>query len=326
MAANELAGRNLINELTVDEQDIERRKKYVDLTADDQRRIASLKDIVAGRVDQIVEHFFEYLSAFDEAKGLFRSSTLDEAKRLKKDHLLAMVNGKYDEHYVDQRLKLGRLYSKAGLESKVFLGAFRHLIQMISETVLSELSGSPQEALQNILSLEKVAFVDLGLIVDVLVFDREQTIRQQQEAIKELSTPVLQMRDRLLILPIVGMIDTYRAKLLTENLLRAIRAKRAKVVVIDITGVAAVDSKVANHLVQTVAASRLMGAQVIVTGLSAEVAQTLVTLGVELSKLDTVGDLQGGIEEAERILGTPVNSVPSTVPYDLKAPYASSNT
>jgi len=86
-------------------------------------------------------------------------------------------------------------------------------------------------------------------------------------------------------------------------LLRAIRANRAKVVVVDITGVGAVDSKVANHLVQTVAASRLMGATVIITGLSAEVAQTLVTLGVDLAKLNTVGDLQGGLEEAERLLG-----------------------
>ena len=78
---------------------------------------------------------------------------------------------------------------------------------------------------------------------------------------------------------------------------------RARVVVIDITGVADVDEPVANHLVQTVDASRLMGAGVIITGLSSEIAQTLVTIGVDLSKMNTVGDLQGGIEEAERLLG-----------------------
>src|SRR3989441_1241996 len=87
------------------------------------------------------------------------------------------------------------------------------------------------------------------------------------------------------------------------QLLRAIRTNRAKVVVIDITGVAAMDSNVANHLVQTVEASRLLGATVIVTGLSPEIAQTLVTIGVDLSEMATVGDLQGGIEEAERLLG-----------------------
>jgi rsbT co-antagonist protein RsbR len=135
------------------------------------------------------------------------------------------------------------------------------------------------------------------------VQERERIIREQQEAIRELSTPVLQVRERLLILPIIGVIDPQRARQLTEQLLRGIRGNRAKVVVIDITGVPSVDSGVANHLVQTVDASRLMGATVIVTGLSSEIAQTLVTIGVDLTKMKTVGDLQGGIEEAERLLG-----------------------
>ena len=79
--------------------------------------------------------------------------------------------------------------------------------------------------------------------------------------------------------------------------------------VIDITGVPEIDSTVANHLVQTVEASRLMGASVIITGLSSEIALTLVTIGVDLSKMNAVGDLQGGIEEAERLLGYQVSRV-----------------
>jgi rsbT co-antagonist protein RsbR len=114
---------------------------------------------------------------------------------------------------------------------------------------------------------------------------------------------VLQIRDRLLLLPIIGVIDTHRARLITDGLLHAIRDTRAKVVVMDVTGVATIDTKVANHLLQTVAAARLMGAHVIVTGLSSDVAQALVGLGLDLAQLDTAGDLQGGIEEAERILG-----------------------
>ena len=149
------------------------------------------------------------------------------------------------------------------------------------------------------------------------VQERERIIRQQQEAIRELSTPVLQVRDRLLILPIIGVIDALRARQLTEQLLRGIRANRAKVVVVDITGVPSVDATVANHLVQTVDASRLMGANVIVTGLSSEIAQTLVTIGVDLSKINAVGDLQGGIEEAERLLGYSV-MMPDPKPAEVK--------
>ncbi len=144
------------------------------------------------------------------------------------------------------------------------------------------------------------------------VEQRERIIRQQQEAIRELSTPVLQVRERLLILPIIGAIDAQRARQLTEQLLRGIRTHRAKVVVVDITGVPAIDSAVANHLVQTVEASRLMGASVIITGLSSEIAQTLVTIGVDLSKMNAVGDLQGGIEQAERLLGYKVIEVQET--------------
>jgi rsbT co-antagonist protein RsbR len=135
------------------------------------------------------------------------------------------------------------------------------------------------------------------------VEERERVIREQQVAIQELSTPVLQVRERLLILPIIGVLDSGRARQLTEQLLGAIQSHRARVVVIDITGVATIDVTVANHLVQTVEAARLMGASAIITGLSSRIAQTLVDLGVDLSMMRTVGDLQGGLEEAERLLG-----------------------
>ena len=139
------------------------------------------------------------------------------------------------------------------------------------------------------------------------VEERERVIRQQQDALLELSTPVLQVRERLLILPIIGVLDTQRATQLTDQLLRGIRTNRAKVVVIDITGVPEIDTSVANHLVEAVDASRLMGASVIITGLSSDIARTLVTIGVDLSKMNTIGDLQGGLEEAERLLGYTVS-------------------
>jgi rsbT co-antagonist protein RsbR len=162
--------------------------------------------------------------------------------------------------------------------------------------VLDRVLDAYEPAANRIANTVAVSFVD----------QRERTIRRQQDSIRELSTPVLQVRERLLILPIIGVLDTRRAQQLTDQLLRGIRTHRAKVVVIDITGVPDVDETVANHLVCAVDASRLMGAGVIITGLSAEIAQTLVTIGVDLGKMNTVGDLQGGIEEAERTLGLTV--------------------
>jgi len=150
---------------------------------------------------------------------------------------------------------------------------------------------------------EPVANKILSIVALAFIEEREKIVREQQLAIRELSTPVLQVRDRLLILPIIGIIDSVRARQITEQLLRSIRNARAKVVVIDVTGVPNVDSRVAGHLVQTVDAARLLGATVIVTGIAPEIAQTLVTIGLDLTKMNTVGDLQGGIDEADRLLG-----------------------
>jgi rsbT co-antagonist protein RsbR len=160
------------------------------------------------------------------------------------------------------------------------------------------------DLLERILDSYEPAANRIAVTVGVsFVEERERVIREQQEAIRDLSTPVLQVRERLLILPIIGMLDSQRARQLTEQLLGAIQSNRARVVVIDITGVATIDLGVANHLVQTVEAARLMGASTIITGLSSKISQTLVDLGVDLAMMRTVGDLQGGLEEAERLLG-----------------------
>ena len=187
-----------------------------------------------------------------------------------------------------------------GVETDEVLG----IVLLLRDVLARSLFEKYQDDFNRVLDAYEPAANRIANTVAInFVQERERVIRQQQEAIRELSTPVLQVRERLLILPIIGVLDSQRARQLTEQLLRGIRANRAKVVVIDITGVPTIDSTVANHLVQTVEASRLMGASVIITGLSSEIAQTLVTIGVDLSKVNAVGDLQGGIEEAERLLG-----------------------
>jgi rsbT co-antagonist protein RsbR len=307
----------MITEMGLTDRDIARRLSLVEFDEDDAARIRQLSDAIGGHADQIASAFFDYLAPIEEARGLMQNrDTLDAARRMKRDHIQAMVAGQYGADYVEERLRLGVLYARAGLDPAVFLGAFHHLMRTIGARVLEQRKGKPLEGFEQFMSLQKVAFFDLSLIVDVIVFERERLIHQQQEAIRELSTPVLQIRERLLILPIIGVIDTQRARQITESLLRAIRTHRAKAVVVDITGVPLVDSKVAHHLMQTVMAARLMGTTAIVTGLSADVAQALVILGVSLGDVTTAGDLQGGLEEAERLLGYQVvkNGVGSNPP------------
>ena len=292
-----------INLSNILEYDVERRKKFVNLQEIDLEHIAELKDDVIKHLEEHVGAFFDYLRELPEAHGLMSSGDmLAEARRLKRDHLIAMVGGDYGREYVEQRVILGSFYSRAGLDARMFLGGFHALLRSLGNRIMLQ-ADAPMPAFERYASLKKVAFFDLGIIIDVVIADRESTIALQENAIRELSTPTLQIRDRLLILPIIGVLDSHRARQLTEGLLKAIRANRAKAVVMDVTGVATVDSKVANHLLQTIAAARLMGAEVIISGLSADVAQSLVTLGVDLNKLNAVGDLQGGLEQAERLLG-----------------------
>jgi rsbT co-antagonist protein RsbR len=294
----------LARAIGVSEQAIERRRAVVGLVADDYTRIASIRDIVVEHLGAMTSSFFDFLSGFEEGRPLLSTREIEEqARALIREHLAAMVAGEYDTAYVEQLLRLGALYGRAGIEPRVFLGAFHQLMRAVGAQVMKRHPGGPNVAFEAFMSLKKVAFLDIGVVVDVLTTERERTIRQQAEAIRELSTPVLQIRERLLLLPIIGLIDTHRAQLITDNLLRAIRVNRARVVVMDVTGVVTIDSKVANHLLQTVTAAKLMGATVIITGLSEGVAQSLVALGIDLSKMKTIGDLQGGLEEAERLLG-----------------------
>jgi rsbT co-antagonist protein RsbR len=300
-----------MEEMQLSEQEIALRKAWLQFDESDAERLTEVNQLAPGYADEVIEDLYRHFLSFESTRAFFREkSVLDHVKRMQKEYFLRLTQGNYDRGYVEERLKIGAVHERIGLDVKWYLGAYNFYMRAVGARIFEAFEGDPARGLAAYFALKKLIFLDIGLAIDTYIYQRERTIRLQQEAIRELSTPVLQLREGLLILPIIGAIEPQRARQLTEQLLRAIRANRAKVVVMDITGVPAVDSTVANHLVQTVDASRLMGATVIVTGLSPEIAQTLVTLGVELGRLNTVGDLQGGIEEAERLLGYRVVRAP----------------
>jgi len=247
----------------------------------------------------------EWAQRITEAKLLTAMTTEEvfaEATSVYDNYVEALETGTFEALQAYARNLSERIIPR-GVQTDEVVGIVLLLRDVLARSLFARYHAD-FEKLNRILDAYEPAANRIAITVAVgFVQERERTIREQQEAIRELSTPVLQVRERLLILPIIGVIDPHRARQLTEQLLRGIRATRAKVVVIDITGVAAMDASVANHLVQTVEAARLLGAMVIVTGLSPEIAQTLVNIGVDLGKMNTVGDLQGGIEEAERLLG-----------------------
>jgi rsbT co-antagonist protein RsbR len=279
------------------------------LAEDDQRTAASneslLSELVAhlrGNRTALREEWANRITGANLLTSMTSQEVFSEATSVYDNYVEVLETGSVEalQHYAQD---LSERIIPRGVETHEVIGIVLLLRDVLARS-LFEKYREDFSLLNRVLDAYEPAANRIANTVAVsFVQERERVIREQQDALLELSTPVLRVRERLLILPIIGVLDTQRARQLTDQLLRAIRAHRAKLVVVDITGVADVDEAVANSLVNTVDASRLMGADVIITGLSAEIAQTLVTIGVDLNKMHTVGDLQGGIEEAERQLG-----------------------
>jgi anti-anti-sigma regulatory factor len=162
-------------------------------------------------------------------------------------------------------------------------------------------------------------FIELERMIDDLIEDNRmdeermaklQAVVEEKErllkTVRELSSPVIQVWENVLVMPLVGAIDSARAIRITEDLLTGITKYQAEIVIIDITGVLVVDTSVANHLMQTVKAAALLGAKCVVVGISSEVAQSLVSLGVDLSEVVTRSNLQAGIQYAMETMGLEV--------------------
>jgi len=295
---------SLMQHLYITEEDIQRRLKIVGFGDEDRKRVLALSDLIVRQAEDYTKSFFAHLASLDEASGFINNpAAVQTAWQLKREHLVSMVQGTYGPSYVEERLRLGQLYAEAKLDPRVFLGAYHHLMRTIRFRIMEDYRLDPVEGFAHFVSLEKIAFFDLSLIIDTIAYERERLIHDQHNAILLLSTPVLRVRKHLLILPLIGVIDPERAKRFTETLLEAVRLYRAKVVVVDLTGVAGMDVAVTNHLAQTMLAARLIGATTILTGMSPSVAETINTVGIDTTLLKTALDLEAGIEEAERMIG-----------------------
>jgi len=154
------------------------------------------------------------------------------------------------------------------------------------------------------LLVDKMALV----MVENYIRSREETIRQQRADMMELSTPVIKVWDKILTLPIIGTLDSRRAQLMMEALLQRIVESGSTVAILDITGVRTMDTLVANHLIKTVTAARLMGARCILTGVSPAIAQTMVQLGIDLSQITTRAQMSDGIRLALEMAGKAIVS------------------
>ena len=171
--------------------------------------------------------------------------------------------------------------------------------------------GPADAAQRELASLRLSALFDrcVMTLVTQLVATRESVIRSQAESLLDMATPVITLWESILLLPLVGIVDSVRAVQVAERLLEAIGQTEAEVTLIDVTGVPVMDTSVARHLLRTVAAAEMLGTRVILTGISPTTAQTMVKLGIDLSAVPTRGSLKGGVALALAMTGRQVSAV-----------------
>ena len=265
--------------------------------------MARVWEIYDGAYEEVQVQIRERLASHPAFGPLIRDTPVDDEQDAVNRALVgaAMLHWEWDAYWQSTRAQAAG-YANA----EIPLSSWVELVNLFRADLLERVFASSEqvELLANVRALDRWLDDATAAFAQAFVSANEQVIATQQRAIRQLSTPVLQLRSGLLILPIVGALDRERLDQMGAMLLQAIRERRARAVVLDVTGVPEIDTIAANQLIGSVTSARMMGAEVIISGLSAEIAQTLVTVGIDLARVVSAGDLQGGIELAEARLGS----------------------
>lgn len=287
----------------IDERELASRRAFFELTDDDLRRLAALRPFAERHLDEINEAFYELLLGHLETRRFFPDeATVRRVKRLQREYFLGLFDGRCDLAYVRDRVRVGAAHERIGMAPKWYIGAYRRYLALILEKVFAEL-GDPAEARAAYQSVQKLVAFDMAIAIDTYIEANLQTLGRHQAAIRELSTPVIRVHGGVLLLPLIGTIDSQRAQQVMETVLVRVTEEKAEAIIIDIAGVPVVDTKVADHLLKTTAAVRLLGARTILTGITAQVARTIIQLGVDISSMETRARLADGIELALSMVG-----------------------
>lgn len=250
-----------------------------------------------------------------------RDEILEEwMKRMKKDGDERFINVVSDQVYVNTSSEfvdviLSRITDSSESYNEKLTDFAERIVQLgwpltfvttglstLSKTIFEKINEaevfSPEKKLEYFIIFEEWMTPINNEIIKAYTTTWEKTVSLQKIALQELSAPLIPVFEKISVMPLVGTIDTERAKLIMENLLSGVVKHRAEVVLIDITGVPVVDTMVAHHIIQAADAVRLVGSKCMLVGIRPEIAQTIVNLGIDLSQIITTSTLRKGIEKA----------------------------
>jgi len=238
--------------------------------------------------------------------SLARDQLMEQTRKTVGMFVYSIESGK-DSDFSDFMMEVGRERALMGFQFKDVQIA----VSMIREAILDCLektSDEKEEILRRFRIIMKVVDKARLALGEAFLQTREEIIARQKLALQELSTPVIPVFDYILVVPLIGSIDTARSQDILQNLLQGIVKEQAKIAILDVTGVPVIDTNVGYHLLKTVQAANLLGCTCIVVGIGPVVAQTIVNLGLDFGKLVTRHNLRQGLEYALKLLHLEIRS------------------
>lgn len=302
-----LSGKLPINRTNII-QDIVMAKKISNQELSPNKILLKLFMTQIGSISNVIE---------ERGKTIFAKEnilTIDEINDYSLELLELLVNILHAGDEIDRRgpeyKALRRFFTEFSHQIQVRGGSldeFLRYTQFLQQVFIQGLEADDElsfEQTRSVLVLVANIFNDITMdVFHAYLDEKERTIQAQQEEIRETSTPITEIWDGVLTLPIIGTLDSSRTVAVMQKLLARIETERARVVLMDITGVIAIDSQVSHHLVQMLRAVGLMGARAILTGIRPEIARALTSLNIDLGDVVTRSTLAEGLKEAFHHLG-----------------------
>lgn len=289
------------------EQERNERIAFLGIDANDLASLRALHPVFVEQREVFLDRFYAHLMRFDGTRSkLPTAEVMTRARQGQATYMERMLLGGFDEAFFELSHRMGLRHQELGIEPRWVVGAWSMYLTCWTE-VLHGLFPDEPARLRTIQALQKVIMLAVQLGVDAYyscTLDRVQAVvASQREAILELSTPVIEIWEGIMVLPLIGTIDSQRTRQIMDSLLHRVVETQTEFVILDLTGVAIVDTAVANHLMKTVEAAELLGTRCIVSGIRPAIAQTLVHLGIDLGHITTSQSLRTGLQQALRLRG-----------------------